>query len=285
MALLVGATAGCWEEIKYEPRPEPVRPRREAEQFATAEPASPPAESAAAPPVETAPPATPPASESPLAEPPLDLTEQAPPVETAPGDAQPSPFPTEAPEPATGEVPVASAEAPADATAAQRLQIWQAAGKWSFAAAMAAKRLPAEQYEPKLAEAAAAAAELGLQLPPLPQAAGDQTLETAVVDALSGPPATALAAVVAERYGNAAAALAELAVRSNLLLLTYSPRRSDVAEQALQFTTLAEASGLPRDAWAPLGKLLEEKGDYVEVRTAVFELHQRAEKTLAKAAP
>lgn len=268
LALLIAATAGCWEEIKYEPGPEPVRPRREAE-VSPAQPASQPVESAADPPAETAPPVTPPATESPLAEPPLDLTDVAPSAE-----------------PASSELPVAPAEAaPQEATAAQRLLIWHAAGKWSFAAAMSAKRLPAEQYEPKLAEAAAAAGELGLKLPPLPQAAGDQTLETAVVDALSGVPATAFAALVAERYGKPAAALAELAVRSNLLLLTYSPRRSDLAEQARQFTTMAEVSNLPRDAWAPLAKLLEEKGEYVAVRTAVFALHQQAEKALAEATP
>lgn len=286
VALLIAATAGCWEEIKYEPGPEPVRPRREAEPAPPTEPTSPPAETAADPPAETAPPATTPTSESPLAEPPLDLTEQPPSAEPVPGDAQASSFPEEAAEPASSELPVAPAEAaPPEATAAQRLLIWQAAGKWSFAAAMSAKRLPAEQYEPKLAEAEAAASELGLKLPPLPQAAGDQTLETAVVDALSGIPATAFAAVVADRYGKPAAALGELAVRSNLLLLTYSPRRSDLAEQARQFTAMAEASGLPRDAWAPLAKLLEEKGEYVEVRAAVFAFHQQAEKALAEPTP
>lgn len=266
LALLLAATIGCWEEIKYEPSPQSVRSRREAAEPASQETAGEIAESAVSPPAEATPlTSTLPTSEPPLTEPPLDLTDHAP--------SKPEPIPSEAP-----------AAAPPEATASQRLLLWQAAGKWSLAAAMSAKQLPAERYEPTLAEAAEAADELGLTLPPLPQTVGDQSPEAAAIDALSGAPTAAFAAAVAERYGHAAASLTELAVRSNLLLLTYSPRRGNVAEQAKQFAAVAEASGLPRDAWAPLAQLLDAGADYVDVRTAIFALHRQAENVLVEPA-
>ena len=73
------------------------------------------------------------------------------------------------------------------------------------------------------------------------------------------------------------------AIRSNLLLLTYSPRRDDLAAQVAYFTAAAKASGLPPDVWGPLAKLLNDRGEYVAVRTAVFELHRRVESLLAEA--
>jgi hypothetical protein len=245
-------------------------------------------------------------TETPVAEPPTTTTADA---ETAPADAASRPplaadvaqsptgegasfdelFPTDTPAPETAATADASvAETPATgapaATPAERLAVWQAAQKWSFAAAMYAKQLPPERYEATLAEAAAAAVSVGVELPPLPKAADGAGPEQAVVTALQGEPAAAVIASATERFGPAAGGLANVAIRSNLLLLSYSPRRGDAAVQAGDFTAAAEASALPAEAWQPLATLLDGGSEYVAVRSAIFAFHRQVDETLSQAA-
>jgi hypothetical protein len=289
LALPLTSSLGCWEEIMYEPAPEVVQSTVGEK---TASPEESAGDGAAAPAVETsetllvesAPAAE--ISSEPVAEPISPL--ETPPLELP---AQPTP----AAESTAGELfgesstdsaatsPAATTAAVPAATPAQRLLIWQAAGKWSLAAAMNAKQLPAERFEPIRSEADAAAAELGVTLPPLPLPKSDQTPEQAVIEALAGEPAASLVAAASDRFGPAAGALADLAIRSNLLLLTYSPRRDDADAQANEFTAAAKASGLPPDDWEPLAKLLNDRGEYVAVRTAIFEFYRRVESVLADA--
>ncbi|BBO30512.1 hypothetical protein [Lacipirellula parvula] len=305
------ALLGCWEEIKYEPGPAAVR--HETADNSTAEPpasaVSPapepvlptePAEIATAAPADTAPVEHSPA-EAPLVEtPPLDLATETPVAEppaaaspeavATPADAatQPS-LEADGAQPPAGEgasfdelfpsetpAPDSPAVAPAE-----RLAVWQAAQKWSFAAAMYAKQLPAERYEATLAEAAAAAVSVGVELPPLPKAGDGASPEQAVVAALQGEPAAAVIASATERFGPAAGGLANVAIRSNLLLLSYSPRRGDAAIQAGDFTAAAEASALPAEAWQPLATLLDGGGEYVAVRSAIFAFHRQVDELLA----
>jgi len=263
LALPLAGTLGCWEEIRYEPAPEVVQSAVGEKTAAPEEPAGDGvAETAVA------------ASDTLPAEP-------APTAGVA-GESVAEPSSPSLKTPSL-ELPDAAATTTAvpAATPAQRLLIWQAAGKWSLAAAMDAKQLPAERYEPIRNEADAAAAELGVTLPPLPLPKSDQTPEQAVIEALSGEPAASLVAATSDRFGPTAGALAELAIRSNLLLLTYSPRRDDADAQAADFTAAAKAAELPHDVWEPLAKLLGDRGEYVAVRTAVFDLHRRVDQLLA----
>lgn len=259
---------GCWEEIKYEPAPEAVQ--------SAAEQGVPPQETTENSGAEAV---------AGSAEPPAAVPAPAPEVAT---DAvlKPTPTPLDSPplelSPAPSPGTAAPVDAPATTPAARRL-IWQAAGKWSLAAAMFAKQLPAERLDPILKDANDAATELGLSLPPLPTPAAEQTPEQAVVATLSGESATSLVATITERFGQEAGALADLGIRTNLLLLTYSPRRDDVAAEADQLRTLAESSGLPSDDWMPLVTLLAERGEYVAVRSAIFDLHRRVEALLSEA--
>jgi hypothetical protein len=267
LALSLAVSIGCWEEIKYEPAPEAVQP--------AAEEGVPPLETTENSGAETVAGSTePPAAEpGPVTEHATDAVAEptTPPLDSPPLELSPAP---------SREV-TAPADAPA-ATPAQRRLIWQAAGKWSLAAAMFAKQLPAERLESTLKEANDAATELGLSLPPLPTPAAEQTPEQATIATLSGEPAASLVAATAERFGKAAGALADLAIRTNLLLLTYSPRRDDVASEAARLRTIAEDSGLPGDAWTPLADLLQEGAEFVPVRSAIFDLHRRVENLLAE---
>lgn len=280
-ALLLAGSVGCWEEIKYEPAPPIVQigagatvaPEQSAGET-SAKPAGVGAPSPAADPLPGAASEVETAAETlaPISEP------FSPPTGTPPLE----PPPLDLPAKSTGDA-TAPMATPSEATPRQRLLIWQAASKWSLAAAMSARQLPAERYEQIRRDGEAAAAELGIELPPLAAPLPGQSLEQSVVATLGDATIVGVPSAIAERYGAAAAKLAELAIRSNLLLLTYSPRRSDLALQAVEMRAIAEASGLPTDAWTPLLKLLDEGAEYVAVRSAVFELHRRVESLLAEA--
>lgn len=258
VVLLAACAVGCWEEIRYEPSAETEASKQPAE--SSAETHSPDADAipvaevptSAVTPTETASAQT--APEAPLEPPQLD-----PPAESA----------------ATPDAVVVPTASPAE-----RLLVWQAAGKWSLATAMAAKQLPSDRFEPIRNAADAAAVDLGITLPP-PESS--RTHEQAAIDALSGEPMHAFIASLSSKYGAEASSLGELAIRSNLLLLTYSPRRGDATAEASKLQTIAEASGLPSEEWMPLVELLQSGSEYVTVRTAVFELHRHVESTLAEA--
>jgi hypothetical protein len=297
VAALATCQLGCWEEIRYEPQPEQVQPAHDL--ASSGDPAADNAGNSAAEPLQTptsgaAPaeavsstesPATDQApavdvAATPLESPPLQLAAEAEsPVSNADGEAEDTSL-----EPAGDDLFPPTAGSLPNASPLQRSELWRAASKWSFAAGICAKNLPPERYESYLQDAEAAAGELSLTLPPLPtRDPGEPAsrIEAAVIATLDGPPAQELVRAAAERFGDNAGGLVELAVRSNLLLLAYSPRRADVAAQAAQFANAAESSGLPRDLWRPIADLLDARGDYIDVRSAVFKLHESVEQHLA----
>jgi hypothetical protein len=135
--------------------------------------------------------------------------------------------------------------------------------------------LDASRYQPILDEAVAAANKLEVELPPLPTSEQSGALEATVIEGLRGESAVALTSAMANRFGSAEAALADLAVRSHLLLLTYSPRSGDATLQAEALRRAAEGSGLPAQVWEPLVKLLEERAPFDAVKRAALELDGR----------
>ena len=145
---------------------------------------------------------------------------------------------------------------------------------------MYAKQLPVERFEPIRDEADAAASELAIDLPPLPIPKSNQTPEQAVVEAFAGERTAAIVASIAERYGAEGGALATLALRSNRLLLIYSPKRDDAGALAADFTATAEASGLPRELWGKLAELLDRRAEFVDVRSEVFSFQRVVDEAL-----
>jgi hypothetical protein len=159
-------------------------------------------------------------------------------------------------------------------TAAERLQAWVAASQWGLAVAMTGKNLASASIEPVAKRAAAAAAELGLELPAGEAGAPPSAAAIMALDDDAGP---ALAELVGQRLGPAERAAANLAIRTRLWLLTYTPRRDDRGAMAAAARADAEASGLPAELWSPLVQLVEDGAEFVEVRKAVFDLHRAVE--------
>lgn len=239
--------AGCWEEIHYTP--------------------------AAAPTASEAPGSSPESDESPAA------TADADSASTAAPTAEPTtPAPPLAEAPASIDPPVS--EPPPEvktATPRERLLAWRAASKWSLAAAAYAKGLEASRYETLQREANEAASELGVELPELPTTDEEIEREAAIIDSLRTGAGAQLADAVEERFGSQAGAAARLAVSSHLLLLIYSPQDPNATAHAVALREVAEAADLPADLWQPLAELIESQAEFLDVRGAVFKLHQQVE--------
>jgi hypothetical protein len=296
---------GCWEEIRSQPQPDAIEP-------ASGEPAIVDERSEVEPPPKKS-------AVEPVISPPLDRGERAAQEEAVPAPSAGnvfdeehaedplSPLPTdeETPlEPALPEEgtvatsietpraqsPVSAEPAPATdpfeqadnspPTAEDRRRVWDAASKWSLAAAIYAKGLAPKRYEPILKEAEEAAAAIGLELPALPT--GDEgNREALVIETLKGQTATKLVRRIGERFTPAEAAAAELAIGTQVLLLTYSPRSDATEAHAEAMRRAAEASGLPAELWQPLLKRLDDRAPFIVVRLAVFDFHRRTVKHLA----
>ena len=304
LALTLLFCGGCWDEIRSEPPPEAIEaaPETPASAQSPAEgptaPEEPAVEHATSTPVdpvengsdEGEPPASPPSNE----------------VEEQPDS---DPFSLTPPEQATPDVPlpdkgtVATAietptdEAPASTdppptvdpfeqpdnsppTAEDRRRVWEAASKWSLAAAIYAKGLAASRSEPILKQAEEAAAAIGVSLPPLPTG-DDANREALVIESLKGETAKELVRRIGERFTPAEAAAAELAIGTQVLLLTYSPRSDSAKEHAEAMRRAAEASGLAAELWQTLLKRLDDRAPFIVVRVAVFDFHRRTAKHLS----
>jgi hypothetical protein len=186
-------------------------------------------------------------------------------------------------------------EAPIDVPKSTRTAraAWQLGSQWSLGDAIYAKGLPADRYEPSLELAAAAAQLLHLELTTLPKVTANKDLVATVVTYLLDDQGPKLAGKLDQQYDARHAALMELAIRSHMLLLVYSPRNLTLGKGTLgkeQFQTwidrlaeLASSSRLPEAVWNPLLDRLREQAPYTEVKRAVFELHQQVAAELASA--
>jgi hypothetical protein len=301
---------GCWEEIHYVPKPGGVQSAGDlAEQPAEEPPAAAIAKSTASEPAVVEPTVVEPADTDPLVEEaeappspgadelfgpegPAEVAVEVPagsgdaPTEVAPIDGSILPTPDGLAadlEPAgSGEGQDSGGETPRlAATEEERRLVWEAASKWSLAAAYHAKGRDAMR-QTNLDAATAAAAALHIELPPLPTTATEGKLQAAVIEGLRGESAVAMTNSLAKRFGATEAAIADLAIRSHLLLLTYSPRGGDALLQAEAVRRAAEASGLPAETWTPLVTLLDERAPFVAVRQAVFEQDKRVAEQLGQ---
>ena len=160
---------------------------------------------------------------------------------------------------------------------------WQLGSQWSLGAALFAKGLPAERYQPMLEQAASAAQLLQLELELLPKVAADKQPVATVVTYLLDQQGSRLAGKLRQRYDPRHAALMELATRSHMLLLVYSPRNLALDRGALgreqfqawvdRLADLASSSRLPRTGVEPTARRAAQagplhRGETGRVRTA-----------------
>ena len=77
---------------------------------------------------------------------------------------------------------------------------------------------------------------------------------------------------LAKKYGPEQAALFEVALKSNLLVLLYSPGSDATNSISAAITRAAPQAKLPDELWSPLVDRMNKKASLDDVRTAVHKI-------------
>jgi hypothetical protein len=89
---------------------------------------------------------------------------------------------------------------------------------------------------------------------------------------------------LSQRHGQEHAALIEIAFKSNLLLLIYSPGSNDSNSIAAAISRAAPLTKLPAELWKPVVDHVTKRSSLNDVRTAVKQMHADVDRYLATAA-
>jgi hypothetical protein len=122
------------------------------------------------------------------------------------------------------------------------------------------------------------------ELPPRPADGKEIPNADHAIDYLFAHGAT-IGRFAAKQYGDDHAALFELAVKSNILLVLYQPGAPVVKSLTVAIEQSGERAGLPVELLQPLVQLLDAGATPKEVRDAVFELHANVDRYLSTPAP
>jgi len=190
-------------------------------------------------------------------------------------------------EPETSDEPVVapglpdlSAEVNSPTAGQTALAAWQMSSDWSMAAALQAKGRDRESYGERLAQAQQGAKLLGVELPDLPTHKGGAERLSANLVFLLDEAGPQLAGDLKELHGTDHGALVELATKTHVLLLNYTPSSKRLEPVITAIREAAESSGLPEQVWRELVDLLAARAKFKQVKAAIFQLHQRATDSL-----
>ena len=286
---VIALSLGCWQEVRYEPdKPEAKPVAKPAAQVAVVETS----DRGADPVQELLPPAV--HSEGLLENSEPEVPEVIDPKTVAPALPIPG-VEGEDGEDVEGNLgdgvryPRAEASSPGargeegNVARERRLAAWEMGSRWSMAAALQAKGRDEESFGERLSQARHDARLLGVDLPELPSyEVGEDRLSGNITFLLeqAGPH---LASALREMHGKEHAALVELATKTHVLLLRYTPSSPRLEPVIAAIRQAAESSGLPENIWRGLLDLLTDRADFKQVKTAVFRLHREAVASLSDA--
>ena len=182
-----------------------------------------------------------------------------------------------------GGQPVDLFRSDAAAVKDSRLRAWQLGSQLSLAALANDRGVATENVHTWLENARANAGVLQTKIGPLPESG-----------AAGGPLNTSRQALhylfvqgqqigreLSERHGADHAALVEVAIKSNLLLVLYSPGSPATDAIVGAVAQAAPRAALPARLWEPLHVLVASKADPADVRKAVQNFHAEVERHLA----
>lgn len=136
------------------------------------------------------------------------------------------------------------------------------------------------------AQAQAAAKQLGVTIGdlPSPAAAGEATPASRQVMNYLLVDGQRIGRELTKQHGAEAAALFEVAIKSNLLLLLYGPGSAEGASIADAISDAAPRAKLPGELWKPLVDVLDRQLPSSDVRLAVQKMHTDVSQFLASSA-
>jgi len=152
------------------------------------------------------------------------------------------------------------------------LAAWRMSSRWSLAAAIYAKGQGADRYSDLWKQANIAAEVVNGKLPEFPTSDASD-LEATVIGFLLDAGTKQLADPLAGEFDPQYAALAELAAKTNVLLLVYTPKSQQLERLVIEIRQAAEASGLPPELWSELVAMLERREPFADVKQQVLAMH------------
>jgi hypothetical protein len=223
-------------------------------------------------------------------------------TEPGTGAASPAERPTESPVPAVstpsetaagpveltservGQGSISNGAVTAD-TASTRRAAFKLGSEWSLAALARERGAAADDVNKWIAHAQELAQSLGTSLNPLPPSAGgDRDAATRAMIRHLVVEGQRLGRDLAERHGADHAALLELGVKSNLLLVHYEPNTPVAETLAASIAQARELAQSPAALWQPLLDAIAQGREPAVVRQIVLRLPDEMDRSLAAGA-
>ncbi|MGI8788320.1 MAG: hypothetical protein ACR2HG_11225 [Pyrinomonadaceae bacterium] len=158
---------------------------------------------------------------------------------------------------------------------------WNLADKLSMAAIL--YDLKGAESSDSLSKAKILAREVGATVPSFPVKSGDKSKDTAAILAyLLNDVNKNIGSQVKAKYGQSEAALFEMSLKSNILLLLYAPGDSMGKTVAKVITANAKTAGLPENLWMPTVQKIESGASFDEVKNAILKMQTDVSQHLGK---
>jgi hypothetical protein len=168
-----------------------------------------------------------------------------------------------------------------------RRAAWLLGSKLSLAALANEHGAPADQVKKLFEQSTALAKKLNAPLralPTRPATSAAPRANYAALDYLFSE-GQEIGSELAKGHGADHAALFEVAVKSNILLVIYKPASPTTEAISAAIERAAERAKLPSTLWQPLLDALAAKGTLVDLRKAVYAMHEATDKYLDETVP
>ena len=164
-----------------------------------------------------------------------------------------------------------------DVSGSKKALAWQLGSKLSLASILSTETNDTALVNGQFALARDAAGKLGIDLPALPDRTGNKVENSATalhyLLARTGNP---IGSILREKLGPAHAAIFEIALKSNILLMLYGPGEKEGGTIAGVVRARTGDAGLPDAMTDKLLRLIDQQASYAEVKAEVFQIHDVA---------
>ena len=161
-----------------------------------------------------------------------------------------------------------------------KLTAWQLGHKLGLVAALRSQGVESEVNR-YFVQSLVLARELGLRELSLPERTGRDAEDSAIILGYILQDQEGIHYQLSRQYGEEHAQLYQLAAKSMLVAILYSPEGGDLLISLIRgIQRAAIASGLPDNLWTPLLDKMSESSSYSIVKEELFQMHNRTENYL-----
>jgi len=154
---------------------------------------------------------------------------------------------------------------------------WELGSKLSLASVLHSESDDKALVERQFALATRAASELGIELPELPVKTGKKVEDSAtVLRYLLASTGNPIGRILVEKFGPEHAAIFEIALKSNILLMLYGPGEKETAAIARVIRDRSDKAKLPPVVLSKLLQLIDQQASYDDVKKELFAVHDFA---------